>query len=63
MGADGTVGIKALNDKKKLFVVAQDEETSTVYGMPRAIANTGLCNSVVPLINVADEIIKNVGVR
>ena len=63
MGADGTAGIKALNDKKKVFVVAQDEETSTVYGMPRAIALTGLCNSVVPLLSVADQIIKNVGVR
>jgi len=63
MGADGTAGIKALNDKKKLFIVAQDEETSTVYGMPRAIAQTGLCNSVVPLNSVAEQIIKNVGVR
>ena len=63
MGADGTAGIKALNDKKKLFVVAQDEESSTVYGMPRAIANTGLCNSIVPLDSVAEQIIKNVGVR
>jgi len=63
MGADGTAGIKALNDKKKIFVVAQDEETSTVYGMPKAVANAGLCNSVVPLLSVADQIIKNVGVR
>ena len=63
MGADGTAGIKALDTKKKIFTVAQDEETSTVYGMPRAIAVTGLCNSVVPLETVADEIIKNVGVR
>ena len=63
MGADGTAGIKALVNKKKIFCVAQDEETSTVYGMPRAIAKTGLCNSVVPLLSVADQIIKNVGVR
>ena len=63
MGADGTAGIKALNGKKKIYCVAQDEETSTVYGMPKAIAMTGLCNSVVPLLSVADQIIKNVGVR
>ena len=63
MGQDATVGIKALNEKKKIFCVAQDEETSTVYGMPKAIAKTGLCNSVVPLNLVADQIIKNVGVR
>lgn len=63
MGQDATVGIKALNEKKKIFCVAQDEETSTVYGMPKAIAKTGLCNSVVPLNLIADQIIKNVGVR
>ena len=63
MGQDATVGIKALSDKKKIFCIAQDEETSTVYGMPKAIAKTGLCNSVVPLNLVADQIIKNVGVR
>lgn len=63
MGADGTAGIKALNGKKKIYCVAQDEDTSTVYGMPKAIALTGLCNSVVPLLSVADQIIKNVGVR
>ena len=63
MGADGTAGIKALSEKKKTYVVAQDEETSTVYGMPKAIAATGLVNSVVPLENVAEQIVKNVGVR
>lgn len=63
MGADGTAGIEALNNKKKLFVVAQDEESCTVYGMPKAIAGTGLCNSVVPLDSIANQIIKNVGVR
>ena len=63
MGQDATVGINALNEKKKIFCVAQDEETSTVYGMPKAIAKTGLCNSVVPLNLIADQIIKNVGVR
>jgi len=63
MGADGTVGIEALNSKKKIYCVAQDEETSIVYGMPRAVAVAGLCNSVVPLLSVADQIIKNVGVR
>ena len=63
MGADGTAGIKALDSKKKIYCVAQDEDTCTVYGMPKAIAKAGLCNSVVPLLSVADQIIKNVGVR
>ena len=62
MGSDGTEGIVNLSKKKKIHVIAQNEETSTVYGMPRAIAQTGLVNEVVPLDEIADMIIKEVGV-
>ena len=63
MGADGTKGIVNLETSKKIHVIAQDAASSTVYGMPKAIAATGLVNQVVPLDNVAQEIIMNVGVR
>ena len=63
MGADGTAGIKNLSQKKKIHVIGQNEETSTVYGMPKAIANTGLVNEVVPLEKIAEHITKNVGVH
>ena len=63
MGADGTAGIKNLNQKKKIHVIGQNEETSTVYGMPKAIAATGLVDEVVPLDQIADRIKKNVGVH
>ncbi len=63
MGSDGTEGIKNLSKRKNIFVIAQDEDSSTVYGMPKAIFNAGLTNSVVPLKNVAQEIIMNVGVN
>ncbi|MBS5259688.1 MAG: chemotaxis-specific protein-glutamate methyltransferase CheB [Lachnospira eligens] len=63
MGADGTKGIKGLSDRhKKIYVIAQDEDTSVVYGMPKAIAQTGLVNEVVPLNRVAEVITKIVGV-
>lgn len=62
MGADGTAGIKDLSKHKNIFVIAQDEDSSVVYGMPKAIYNSGLVNTVVPLKNVAQEIIMNVGV-
>jgi two-component system chemotaxis response regulator CheB len=63
MGADGTKGIKTLAAKnKKIHVIAQDEDTSVVYGMPKAIAQSGLVDEVVPLERVADAITKNVGV-
>ena len=61
MGADGTEGIKALSaGKKKIHVIAQDEESCVVYGMPKAIAQTGLVDEVVPLNKIAETITKNV---
>ena len=63
MGADGTEGIKALSaGKKKIHVIAQNEESCVVYGMPKAIAQTGLVDEVVPLNKIAETITKNVGV-
>ena len=47
---------------KKLLVIAQDAETCFVYGRPKAIAQTGLVDEVVPLGSVAETITKNVGV-
>ena len=63
MGADGTKGIQALKNKKPVYVISQNAETCVVYGMPKAIAETGLVNEVVPLTEVAQSIVKNVGVR
>lgn len=63
MGADGTKGIVNLETAKKIHVIAQDEGSSTVYGMPKSIAATGLVNQVVALDDVAQEIIMNVGVK
>lgn len=63
MGADGTNGIKGLAaNHKKIHVIAQDEESCVVYGMPKAIAQTGLVDEVVSLSQVAEKITKNVGV-
>ena len=63
MGRDGTVGIKQLNDKRNIYVIGQEASSCTVYGMPRALFEAGLTDVVVPLEEVADTIIKNVGVR
>lgn len=61
MGADGTNGILSLSKKKPVHVIAQNEETCVVYGMPRAIAMTGIVDEVVPLDAVARTITKNIG--
>lgn len=62
MGADGTKGIQNLKTKRKVRVIAQDQETSAVFGMPKSIVTAGLANQVVPLEQIAQEIILNVGV-
>lgn len=63
MGADGTEGIADLKRHKELYVIAQDQESCAVYGMPRSVVAAGLADEVVPLKQVAEAIIKNVGVR
>lgn len=63
MGADGTTGIKNLKEKKKVTVFAQNEETCTVYGMPRSILLSGLTDKGLTLEQIAQEIIRNVGVN
>ncbi len=62
MGADGTEGIKTLSKSKKIHVISQDQATCTVYGMPKSIYAAGLSNQVVPLEQIAQEIILNVGI-
>ena len=63
MGGDGTDGITQLNTKKKIYVIAQDRETSVVYGMPKMIFDAGMVDTVQPLGKVADAIARNVGVH
>lgn len=63
MGADGTVGIRNLEEKKKVHVIAQNQDTCVVYGMPKSAVNAGLSDRIVPLDEIAQEIILNVGVH
>lgn len=64
MGGDGSSGIQKLSQKKqKIYVIAQDEETCIVYGMPKMIYHTGLVNEVLPLTKIAGAVAEHVGVR
>ena len=63
MGMDGTEGIVALDKVKNIYTIAQDEQSSVVYGMPRAVADAGVTDEIVALKEIAKSIIKNVGVR
>lgn len=62
MGADGTQGILQLEKTNKVYVIGQDAESCTVYGMPKALADTGAVDEVVTLKGIADAITKHVGV-
>lgn len=63
MGADGTAGIVNLKKKKQVTVYAQNEETCVVYGMPRSVVLAGLTQNELSLEQIAQEIIKSVGVN
>ncbi|MCR4813441.1 MAG: chemotaxis protein CheB [Lachnospiraceae bacterium] len=56
MGSDGTKGIIGLSKKKRVHVLAQDEESCVVYGMPGAVAEEyGDCE-IVELSKMAGRI-------
>ncbi len=63
MGSDGSQGIKQLKQTKTVYTIAQNESSCTVYGMPKAVAEQGLADEVLPLRDVADAIVKKVGVH
>jgi two-component system chemotaxis response regulator CheB len=53
MGADGLEGARAVRAAGGV-VVAQDEASSVIYGMPRAVAQAGLADTVLPLERIPD---------
>ncbi len=61
MGADGTKGIQRLRKHKKIYVITEDRETCVVYGMPKSLEQQGLSDKVVPINQVANELIRKLG--
>lgn len=55
MGKDGLNGCEAIVAAGGT-VIAQDEETSVVWGMPGAVATHGVCSAVLPLNRIASHI-------
>jgi two-component system chemotaxis response regulator CheB len=55
MGVDGAQGAKAAKDRGAKVIV-QDEGTSVVWGMPKACYEMGICDKVLPLGYIVDEI-------
>lgn len=62
MGQDGLAGCRGLVEAGG-SVLAQNEATSIVWGMPGAVAQAGLCRAVLPLNRIAEEIIILAGMQ
>lgn len=56
MGRDGAEGLLALR-QRGARTIAQDEESCVVYGMPRAAAELGAAEKIVPLARMAESIL------
>jgi len=59
MGNDGAKGCKRIKETGGR-VFAQSEESCVVYGMPRAVVEAGIADKVIPLEELAGEIINSV---
>jgi len=56
MGVDGAAGSVTMS-RAGGSIIAQDKETSVVWGMPGATAHTGVCSAVIPLKEMAPKVI------
>lgn len=57
MGDDGIEGAQSISERQG-YIIVQDEQSSVVWGMPGAIANAGIANQVLPLRNIAPELVR-----
>lgn len=56
MGADGARGLKELKEKKRSYIIAQNEDTCVVYGMPKSTVKLGVVDEITPLERIAASI-------
>lgn len=52
MGSDGAKGFKSLKDSGA-YIITQDEETCTVYGMPKSVVDLGASDEQLPVTEIA----------
>jgi len=57
MGSDGLDGARAVHESGGV-VLAQDEATSAVWGMPGRVSEAGIANATLPLDALADELMQ-----
>lgn len=59
MGHDGKEGMKVLKESGNAICIAESEKTSVIYGMPKAIIDSGLADQVVNLQDIASKIVES----
>jgi two-component system chemotaxis response regulator CheB len=59
MGDDGVAGLRAVR-KAGGHILAQDEGSSVIYGMPREALRAGIVDSVAPLAAIAQQMMEAV---
>lgn len=57
MGNDGTAGIKKIKQAQGI-TIAQDQDTSAIFGMPKAAIESGFIDQVLPLTEIGGQIVK-----
>ncbi|NCC30601.1 MAG: chemotaxis-specific protein-glutamate methyltransferase CheB [Chloroflexia bacterium] len=62
MGRDGAIGMRTIR-RAGGFTIAQDEATSTIFGMPRAAIELGAADLVLPPERIATTLIKRFAPR
>jgi two-component system chemotaxis response regulator CheB len=62
MGADGREGARVIVGSNGT-VIAQDEASSVVWGMPGAVAQAGLASAILPIQSVGLEVRKYLGLK
>jgi two-component system, chemotaxis family, protein-glutamate methylesterase/glutaminase len=62
MGQDGLRGCEAIHQVRGQ-IVAQDEASSVVWGMPRAVSESGMAQAILPLTEITKHILRRVRVH
>lgn len=62
MGNDGAKGLLELK-KAGWLTIAQNKETSVVYGMPKSAVELGAASFVLPIDKIADKILNFINIR
>ena len=57
MGSDGALGTRRIREMGGI-TLAQDEDSSLIYGMPKAARETGCVDMVLPLDKIPEELVR-----